>query len=139
MPDFDFHTIHTDRLGIRKALGDLEADVMEFIWSCGPSRGLTVREVFDHFYGRKKLAYTTIMTTMGRLAKKHLLLTEKKDQTYIYFPQYTQQEFISRLIDYLLRDLSVSFFGVAKETPMDPQTAQYARQLLAELQLRQHQ
>ena len=35
-----------DRLGIRKVLGDLEAEIMELIWARPPSQGTTVRDVF---------------------------------------------------------------------------------------------
>lgn len=72
--DPDLRTIYTDRPGIRKVLGDLEAEVMEWIWArFNQQQGTTVRDVFEVLYKRRHLAYTTIMTTMSRLAKKNLL------------------------------------------------------------------
>ncbi len=36
-----------DRLGMRKALGDLEADIMELIWKWAPDVGVTLRAVAE--------------------------------------------------------------------------------------------
>ena len=47
------------RPGIRKVLGDLEAEIMELIWANPPERGTTVRDVFKDLYGRRWTAYTT--------------------------------------------------------------------------------
>ncbi|MBM3263324.1 MAG: BlaI/MecI/CopY family transcriptional regulator [candidate division Zixibacteria bacterium] len=38
-------TFHSEREGIRKILGDLEADVMETLWTVGSA---SVREVRNH-------------------------------------------------------------------------------------------
>ena len=62
--DPDFSVIHTDRPGIRKVLGDLEAEVMELIWSRPPDAATPVREVFEVLYDRRRIAYTTVMNTM---------------------------------------------------------------------------
>ena len=73
-----------DRPGIRKVLGDLEAEIMELVWERPIDAGTTVREVFEVVYARRQLAYTTIMNTMTRLAKKNLLRAEKHEQAYVY-------------------------------------------------------
>ncbi|MGH2360405.1 MAG: BlaI/MecI/CopY family transcriptional regulator, partial [bacterium] len=68
-----------DRSGIRKVLGDLEADIMELIWSAASSgSGTTVRAVFETLSRRRRIAYTTVMTTMARLARKRLLRVKKQ-------------------------------------------------------------
>ncbi|MGH2588960.1 MAG: BlaI/MecI/CopY family transcriptional regulator, partial [Dehalococcoidia bacterium] len=61
-----------DRPGIRSVLGDLEAEIMEFIWARPAGEGTTVRDVFEVLYERRRIAYTTVMNTMARLAKKNL-------------------------------------------------------------------
>ena len=68
-----------DRPGIRKVLGDLEAEVMELIWQRPGDQRTTVREVFEVLYEQRRVAYTTVMNTMVRLAKKRLLRVEKQD------------------------------------------------------------
>ena len=51
-------------------LGPLEQDVMDVVWRLGDA---TVRDVHDELAGSREIAYTTVMTTMARLARKGLL------------------------------------------------------------------
>jgi predicted transcriptional regulator len=125
-----------DRPGIRKVLGDLEAEIMEVIWSRPTGQGTTVRDVFEVLYQRRRLAYTTVMNTMARLARKHLLTAEKGDQAYVYYPTLTQAEFVSRFVGRILEDLLVSFSGPTLEridALADPQAAARAHRLLEEI------
>jgi len=129
----DISTFRPDRPGIRKVLGDLEAEIMELIWMRPPDQGTTVRDIFGILYERRGLAYTSIMNTMTRLAKKKLLRVEKKDMAYIYYPNCTLQEFVSQFVSRILEDLFVSFSGPTREAIdalPDVQAATYARQLL---------
>src|SRR2546422_2463416 len=103
----DISVFRPDRPGIRKVLGDLEAEIMELIWARPPGQGTTVREVFEVLYERRRVAYTTAMNTMTRLAKKNLLRVEKRDQAYIYYPNLTKPEFVSRFVGRILEDLFV--------------------------------
>ena len=125
-----------DRPGIRKVLGDLEAEIMEFIWGSPPGEGTTVRDVFEVLYARRRIAYTTVMSTMARLAKKNLLGVERDDQAYVYYPKLSQEEFISRFVGHVLEDLMVSFADATFNelgTLSDPQVAARAQQLLEEI------
>lgn len=137
--ELDITTFRPDRPGIRKVLGDLEADIMELIWAQQDHQSITVREVFEVLYTQRQIAYTTVMSTMTRLAKKHLLRVEKKDQAYLYTPVMTQQEFITRCVSRILEDLFVSFAGETLEgvnALPDPQAATQARRLLDEIRSR---
>src|SRR5437867_3873155 len=101
-PEADLNVVRLDRPGIRKVLGDREAEIMELIWTRPADQGTTVRDVFEVLYERRlaappaerrRIAYTTVMNTMTRLAKKHLLRVEKVDQAYVYHPTLTQDAF----------------------------------------------
>jgi len=132
----DISTFRPDRPGIRKVLGDLEAEIMEFIWQRPATHGTMVRDVFEALYERRRIAYTTVMNTMTRLAKKHLLRVEKHDQAYIYYPNLTQQEFISRFIGRILEDLFVSFADATRQeinTLSDREAAVRAKQLIDDI------
>lgn len=132
----DISVFRPDRPGIRKVLGDLEAEIMELIWARSPGQGTTVREVFEVLYERRRVAYTTAMNTMTRLAKKHLLRVEKRDQAYVYYPTLTQEEFVSRFVERILEDLFVNFSGATLESLdalSDQQAAGRARALLDEI------
>lgn len=138
----DISVFRPDRPGIRKVLGDLEAEIMEYIWTRPVERGTTVRDVFEALYERRRaderrsIAYTTVMNTMVRLAKKNLLRVEKQDQAYIYYPNMTQEEFVSRFVGRILEDLLVNFSGATLESlnaMPDQHTASQVRQMLDEI------
>jgi predicted transcriptional regulator len=132
----DIAVFRPDRPGIRKVLGDLEAEIMEIVWARPAGEGTTVRDVFEVLYERRRLAYTTVMSTMARLARKKLLRTEKVDQAYVYYPNFTQDEFISRFVGRILENLLVGFAGPTLESVdrlSDPQAAARARELLDQI------
>lgn len=132
----DINVFRPDRPGIRKVLGDLEAEIMELIWARPADRGTTVRDVFEALYQHRNIAYTTVMNTMARLARKKLLRVEKAEQAYIYHPQLTREEFISGFVSRILEDLLVSFSGAtfaSLDKLADPRAASKARDLLGEI------
>ena len=132
----EIRVVRLDRAGIRKALGNLEAEIIELVWARASHRGVTVRDVFALLHKRRKIAYTTVMTTMARLARKRLLRTETHGQAYVYFPTVTQDEFISGFVGRILENLLVSFSGATIEQLQklsDPRASVRARQLLARL------
>jgi predicted transcriptional regulator len=73
------------------ALGSLEFELMEVLWSHGES---SVRDVVPKL--SRPLAYTTVMTTMDRLFKKGLLDRHKSDRAFVYSPQLSRQEWERR-------------------------------------------
>lgn len=132
----EISVFHPDRPGIRKVLGDLEAAIMELVWARPVGEGTTVRDIFEVLYERRHSAYTTIMNTMARMARKKLLRVEKRDQAYVYYPTLTQEEFVSRFVGRILENLLVGFAGPTlngiAELP-DPRAVARARQLVDEI------
>lgn len=88
--------------GARRALGDLESEIMECMWSRDAA---SVRDVCAVLSGRE-LAYTTIMTVMGRLASKGLLEKEKQGKQFIYSAALTRDEFENSISTFLLAGLT---------------------------------
>jgi predicted transcriptional regulator len=78
-----------------RVLGELEQRVMEVLWEAAP---LPVREV-QRRLGRGRLAYTTVMTTLDRLYKKHLLAREKAGLAYLYRPAIDRAEYQRRVVE----------------------------------------
>lgn len=70
-------------------LGRLEAAVMDVLWST--DRPLTVREVLAELPPQRNLAYTTVMTVLGNLARKGLLDREAAGRAFRYRPVLTRQ------------------------------------------------
>jgi predicted transcriptional regulator len=73
------------------ALGSLEFELMEILWTHGES---IVRDVVPKL--SRPLAYTTVMTTLDRLFKKGLLDRHKSDRTFVYSPSFSRQEWERR-------------------------------------------
>ncbi|MCL5999434.1 MAG: BlaI/MecI/CopY family transcriptional regulator [Chloroflexi bacterium] len=135
----DINTVHMDRPGIRKVLGDLEAEIMELMWTWPNASGATVRDVFEVLQKRRPIAYTTVMNTMARLAKKRLLEAETSDLAYVYRPVQTQAQFVAQLVDRIVNDLLNNFSGettTSLSKVSDRRTAKRARELLAEIERR---
>ena len=132
----DIQVFRPNREGVRKVLGDLEAEIMELIWARPRGQGTTVRDVFETLSRRRRIAYTTVMTTMARLVRKKLLRAKRQGQAYVYDPNFTEEEFISRFVGRILDSLLVSFTGTTLErltALSDPRMATHARQLLARI------
>jgi predicted transcriptional regulator len=135
----DIGVVRPDRPGIRKVLGDLEADIMEVVWARPGGAGTTVRDVFEILYAGRRIAYTTVMNTMTRLAKKRLLRAEKREHAYVYYPTLTQEAFVSGFVGRILENLLVGFAGATREDPAalpDRDAVARARALLDEIERR---
>jgi len=76
------------------ALGKLEREVLEQTWQRGE---VSVRDIFLAF--EERIAYTTLMTTLDRLYKKHLLTRRKDGRAFLYEPAVTRDE-----LDYGIRE-----------------------------------
>ena len=98
--------LRTSKKGIRQVLGDLEADIMELMWSDGPA---CVRDVHESLAGERAIAYTTVMTVMSRLAEKGMLKREQSGRAYLYSPTQTREEFCSETVSTVVQGLLGGF------------------------------
>jgi predicted transcriptional regulator len=84
-------------------LGPLETEVMETVWDLGET---TVRDVHAALASQRDLAYTTIMTTMARLASKGLLARDTSGLAHRYRPTLTREEYarttVTSVVDWLV-------------------------------------
>ena len=96
--------------GAEKLLGDLELAIMNIAWN---RESVTVRDVLEALNQDRKrtLAYTTVMTVMGRLADKGLLAVEKRGKTYHYRSTQTREQFEARMARNLVHSLLTDFGG----------------------------
>jgi len=90
MKKFKVGSFRPSESGIRKALGDLEADIMELVWE---RETASVRDIHEILEQDRELAYTTVMTVMSRLSDKGILLKERLGKYYLYKPALTKEEF----------------------------------------------
>lgn len=109
------------KAGLRKVLGDLESDIMETIWDKGT---VSVREVYEQLRLHREIAYTTVMTIMGRLADKQLLNRETQGNAYIYSPALSKAEFSQRIVSDVLDGLLEDFAEPAMSHLLDRLSAE---------------
>ncbi len=92
--------------GLNKVLGNLERDIMEAAWSRGGE--FTVRDIYSTLLKKRNIAYTTVMTVMGRLTDKGLLLRRKEGVAHYFKPTYSLKEFtnniVAKVVDSLMED-----------------------------------
>ena len=91
------------RSQLQGLLGPLETDVMETVWHLGDT---TVRDVHEALSARRDLAYTTVMTTMARLASKGLLTRDTSGLAHRYHATITRDEYarstVTSVVDWLV-------------------------------------
>jgi predicted transcriptional regulator len=92
-----------------RLLGELEAAIMDLIWQRGE---MTVREVWETLQPTRPLAYTTIMTVMGRLVPKGVLIARKQGRTYYYRATAAPDEFVAQRAHAAVQDLLANFGDV---------------------------
>ncbi len=70
-------------------LGKLQRAVIEVIWKLGEA---SVHQVRDRLGRNKKLAYTTVLTTMQKLEKAGWLRHRTEGKSYVYLPSRSREE-----------------------------------------------
>lgn len=88
---------------LSKVLGPLEAEIMEVVWQEGE---VTVRDVHAAIKQSRQIAYTTVMTTLGRLAEKGLLKRVEGHPAHRYSALVTREQYarstVKSVVDWLV-------------------------------------
>jgi len=105
-----YHKLLRPSPKVEKYLGGLEAAIMEHLWDAGSG---SVGEVVEAMRARRDIAYTTVMTVMGRLVDKGLLRREPDRRPYRYRPALSRDEFLSDVSRKVIDDLVEDFGDVA--------------------------
>ena len=99
-----------------KILGSLERDVMRILWKRGES---SVRDVAEELQISRKIAYTTVMTVMQRLAEKGVLARHLSGAAYLYRPAADKSHFFQTIFRDFLSSLRRDFGDVAVSSFLD--------------------
>lgn len=97
--------------GLSKFLGDLEVDIMELVWKkANPT--VTVRDIYEILRQQRTIAYTTVMTTMARLAEKGILrIVDKAGLANCYTPEQSRTDFVQGCVSRTLEIFMSEFPG----------------------------
>lgn len=99
---------------LAEVLGPLEAEIMEVVWDTDE---VTVRDVHKTLSTSRPLAYTTVMTTLGRLADKGLVKRIEDQPAHRYVAVVSREQYASStvksVVDWLVNhfpDPAVAYF-----------------------------
>lgn len=92
-------------------MGKLESSVMEIIWQ--KNNPVSVREITVQLQKKRKIAYTTVMTIMGRLFEKGILKRKEVGKAYTYQPAYSKDRFLTRVSRQIIKNFISSFGDIA--------------------------
>lgn len=87
---------------------------MERVWNRQPD-AVRVRDIFDELCAERRIAYTTVMSTMDNLHTKGWLARERDGRAYVYWPVMSREEHTAQLMRDALEgggrsDLVLSYF-----------------------------
>ena len=85
-----------------RGLGELEAAVMDLVWTRGTP--VTVRDVLTDLHPARPLAYTTVMTVFDNLHRKGWLRRELAGRAYRYTATVTREGYGAQLMRDALDD-----------------------------------
>ncbi len=88
--------------GLVKVLGPLETEIMRLLWK---EKRSTVKKVHRVLSQQRDIAYTTVMTTMSRLAEKGVLERQRDGLAYVYTPAISEDDFVSMVVSQVLEGL----------------------------------
>jgi len=91
-------------------IGSLEADILAVVWQYDQT---TVRRVYETLRERRQIAYTTVMTVMNNLTKKHLLVQDKAHTAYVYAPAIPGREVAQTVLESVVDRLLTGHYNVA--------------------------
>lgn len=86
--------LRSGKKGLELRLHDLEATIMDVVWSRGLA-SFAVSDVLAVLQKQREIAYTTVMTTVARLHDKQLLRRVRDGKRYLYSPKLTREEFLA--------------------------------------------
>ncbi len=95
-------------------LGPLESEIMDVVWDAGE---VTVRDVHRTLNEGRPIAYTTVMTTLGRLTDKGILSRIESQPAHRYKALLSREQYarstVKSVVDWLLGhfpDPAVAYF-----------------------------
>ena len=100
-----------DGKDLETILGPLEAEVLNSVYNMG--KPIRIREVYEKMREERKIAYTTVMSTMNTLFEKGILdrkVTEVKGGLlYVYWPKLTRAQIEKSAVKHIMDSLMKNF------------------------------
>jgi len=124
-------TDRTDKeTGGESNLGDLELSILNVLWQ---GSWLTVRDVYETLRETRRVAYTTVMTVLTRLAKRRYVEQQKDGKSYLYKALVSRDaltgSYLRRIVDRLFGGRREGFYSflVREEADLTPEKLEELR------------
>jgi BlaI family transcriptional regulator, penicillinase repressor len=101
MDGIKFSAFRSDRDGLAKLLGPLEAELMEFVWAA--EHPVTARDV--EASSTASVKYVTIVTVLNNLVKKGILQRERRGKVMVFEPVKSRDDFLSSVSERVVKGL----------------------------------
>lgn len=96
--------IRLEETGLKASLFDCEAEIMEIVWS-RQLQDFSGSKVHHILKDRREVAYTTVMTTLGRLCEKEMLDRVRDGRKYLYRARHSRAEFVREITREVMNSL----------------------------------
>ena len=83
-------------------LGDLQLQVMDVVWRLGRA---TVADVHQAIAERRRIAYTTVLTTLRALERRGIVRHDKAGKAFVYRPAMTRDQYTAATVGKVVDDL----------------------------------
>ncbi len=83
-------------------LGDLQLQVMDIVWRLGST---TVAQAHEAMSESRKLAYTTVLTTLRGLERRGMVQHEQVGKAYVYEAVVSREQYAEASVGKLVADL----------------------------------
>jgi len=88
--------------GLPKVVSGAERPILELLWEKGP---LTGREIYEHVRHPRTLAYTTVLTLVGRMIKKGIVRRQRVDGLFKYEAALEKAEFEKQVAEAVVKGI----------------------------------
>jgi BlaI family penicillinase repressor len=89
------------------AIGPLQLRVMQYIWRTGPATVHAVHDALNREPGLPPLAYTTILTVMRNLSRRHILSQTRGGRSHVFSALVDEASYKLEVV----RQMSRTLFG----------------------------
>jgi predicted transcriptional regulator len=100
----DIRRFDLETHGLARVLGELEAKILEIVWS---AERVTVKDVTDALGPNTNIK--TTMTVMNRMVDKELLVRERQGRAFYYQAVTDRETFMAHVADRVIAGLMADF------------------------------
>ena len=116
-------------------LGESELELLQLVWDAGPS---TVSEIHQRILATRKVAYTTVMSALRKLADKGYLKFVQEGNAYIYSaarpPHEVKHNLLSSILEKVFHGSPVDLVeSLVKHETISPGELEEIRRLIEKM------